>query len=170
LALGVVVVLLVLVSRARDSGPATVAIGAQPNVEAPTTAARFDAGAPFGTARPTAVPPVHATAPTVTLRPPLTPTTATTPGALGPFPRARAQLELDRAAAGVASCKRATGPFGAGSIRIDFEPDGRVGTLSRPPFAGTPEGACIAARFLSIRLGPFQGGTQEIKKTFVIQR
>jgi hypothetical protein len=110
------------------------------------------------------------TAPTVAPPPP---TAALPPDAgvvaLGPFPRAQAQAEVDRVASGLASCKRADGPFGAGSIRVDFEPDGRVGTLSRPPFSGTAVGSCISSRFLAVRVGKFAGSTQRIERTFIIQ-
>jgi hypothetical protein len=109
------------------------------------------------------VPPPPPPPPSVTVPPP----DAAPP--VGPFPRNEAQAQVDRVAGGLASCKRAGGPFGAGSIRIDFEPDGRVGTVSRAPFAGTPVGTCVAARFLSIRIGKFAGSTQRIEKTFIIQ-
>ena len=89
---------------------------------------------------------------------------------LGPFPRARAQAEVDRVAGGIGSCTRSTGPFGATTVRVDFEPDGRVGTTTQPPFAGTPVGSCISARFLAIRIGPFQGSTTSISRSFIIQQ
>jgi hypothetical protein len=88
---------------------------------------------------------------------------------LGPFPRAKAQGEVDRVGFGLNSCKSSAGPFGAGTMRIDFEPDGRVGTLTRPPFAGTSVGTCISARFRAINIGKFTGSTQSIEKAFIIQ-
>jgi hypothetical protein len=113
-----------------------------------------------------AAPPRTSTVPTITPPIPTPPPTA----ALGPFPRAKAQNEVDRVGGTLASCTRAAGPFGAGSIRVDFEPDGRVGTVTRPPFAGTPEGSCISARFLAIRIGPFLGTTQSIEHPFIMQQ
>jgi hypothetical protein len=109
--------------------------------------------------------------------PPTATATATATGtgsggvvALAPFNRSKAQGEVDRVGATLASCSRSAGPFGSGTIRVDFEPDGRVGTLSRPPFAGTATGSCISARFLAIRIGPFNGSTQNIEKSFIIQQ
>jgi hypothetical protein len=165
-----------------DAKPVAVGVGAQPKVETPSTATATVPGTPPGTvktpapiatpnprptvvatstARPTATPFSIPTPP-----PPLSTPTVTTPP---PFPRAKAQAEVDRVSQGLTSCKRSTGPFGAGSIRVDFEPDGRVGTLSRPPFSGTPVGSCISSRFLGIRIGAFQGSTQQIEKAFIIQ-
>ena len=181
---GVVALIAVVGSRAPPDAPvATVA--APPKVEAPPTAVS-SAGSPpsagtvkapvptvrtTATSRPTATTPVPF--PTVTVAPTATATaTGTKSGgtALAAFNRTKAQGEVDRVGAGLASCKRAAGPFGAGTIRVDFEPDGRVGTLSRPPFAGTTVGSCISARFLSIRIGPFLGSTQNIEKAFIIQQ
>jgi len=87
---------------------------------------------------------------------------------LGAFPRAKAQIEVDRVAAGVQSCHKAGDPTGRGSIRVDFEPDGRTGTVHRPPFATTTMGSCISARFLAIKVGKFEGTTQSIEKTYTI--
>ena len=193
---GVVALIAVVGSRATPGAPvATVA--APPKVEAPPTAVS-SAGSPpsagtvkapvptvrtTATSRPPATTPVPF--PTVTVAPTATATatgtatgtaTATATGtnsggtALAAFNRTKAQGEVDRVGAGLASCKRAAGPFGAGTIRVNFEPDGRVGTLSRPPFAGTAVGSCISARFLSIRIGPFLGSTQNIEKAFIIQQ
>ena len=187
---GVVALIAVVGSRAPPDAPvATVA--APPKVEAPPTAVS-SAGSPpsagtvkapvptvrtTATSRPTATTPVPF--PTVTVAPTATATatatgtaTGTNSGgtALAAFNRTKAQGEVDRVGAGLASCKRAAGPFGAGTIRVDFEPDGRVGTLSRPPFAGTAVGSCISARFLSIRISPFLGSTQNIEKAFIIQQ
>jgi hypothetical protein len=162
--------------------PIAVGVGAQPKVETPSTAPAIVSGTrsatsktptviPSPTSRPTAIAtssvrPTATPFPIPTPPPPVSTPTVTTPP---PFPRAKAQAEVDRVAQGVGSCKRSTGPFGAGTIRIDFEPDGRVGTLSRPPFSGTPVGSCISARFLAIRIGAFQGSTQPIEKAFIIQ-
>lgn len=187
---GVVALIAVVGSRATTGAPAAT-VAAPPKVEAPPTAVS-SAGSPpsagtvkapvptvrtTATSRPTATTPVSF--PTVTVAPTATATatatgtaTGTASGgtALAAFNRTKAQGEVDRVGAGLASCKRAVGPFGAGTIRVDFEPDGRVGTLSRPPFAGTAVGSCISARFLSIRIGPFLGSTQNIEKAFIIQQ
>ena len=187
---GVIALIAVVASNAEPDPAASPAAAAnQPKVEAPSTAtAAPSAGtpasaiavkAPVPTVRPTATVTARPTTPPVPTPPPFptAPPTATATGtgsggvvALGPFNRSRAQSEVDRVGATLSSCSRSSGPFGAGSIRIDFEPDGRVGTLSRPPFAGTAVGSCISARFLSIRIGPFNGSTQNIEKAFIIQQ
>jgi hypothetical protein len=193
LGVGVIIALIAVVaSKAEPDAPATTA-ASQPKVEAPTTATatastpasggtvkapvpsvRTTATTPPTTPTSTAPFPVPTPSPTPTVTPTAPPTTtATNSGgtvALAPFNRAKAQGEVDRVGAGLASCKRTAGPLGAGSIRVDFEPDGRVGTLSRPPFAGTAVGSCISARFLAIRIGPFLGSTQNVEKPFIIQQ
>ncbi len=177
-----VVALLALVSTSAspDPAPATT-IGTPPKIEAPPTATPSAPGT--ATSVKVTVPTVRTTATsaqTFTTRPTSTPTipiptppptaTPSAPVVLAAFNRNRAQGEVDRVGATLASCARSAGPFGPGSIRVDFEPDGRVGTLSRPPFAGTATGSCISARFLAIRIGPFTGSTQNIDKAFIIQQ
>ncbi len=105
---------------------------------------------------------IAGTAPTVVP----TPTTSRPP----PFPRARANADVDRVIQGAQSCHVTGDPVGTGSIRVDFEPDGRVGTVTRRPFAFTTTGECVAARLRAIRLGPFDGTRAEsIETTFIIK-
>jgi hypothetical protein len=176
LGFGVVVIVLVAAAGAAapepDPSAAPAVSAAQPRVEtadagpaASVTGTKVASTAPtVRTPRPTAtVVPVPTPPPTFTAPPTATVTT------LGPFPRSKAQNEVDRIGFGLASCKSSAGPFGAGTMRIDFEPDGRVGTVTRPPFAGTSVGTCISARFRTIKIGPFTGSTQSIEKSFIIQ-
>ena len=170
LGIGGVVLFLIAVANAAPEKPTPTPDDptSVPNLEVPTAIATV----------PTAKPPASAgkiagTAPTVTVvRPPPTvtppPTASTSAIVLGAFPRARAQNEVDRVANGLASCKRTGDPTGSGTIRVDFEPDGRVGTLLQRPFSGTSTGSCISARFLAIKIGAFTGTTQPITKTFTI--
>jgi len=163
LGLGAVVVLLVLLSRSSTPEPTPVTevtTGGAPPIETPTVPASVVPTVPSGKA-----PPPH----TASTSAATAPKTATTPIVASAFPRTKAQSEVDRVGSTLAGCKRASGPFGSGSIRVDFEPDGRVGTLTRPPFAGTPVGSCISARFLTIKIGAFQGSTQSIEHAFIIQ-
>ena len=170
-AIGGVVLFLIAVANAAPDKPTPTPEDptSVPNLEVPTavpSVPRAKASASAGR--------VASTGPTVAApRPPLTvpvpPTASTTSSiVLGAFPRARAQNEVDRVGNGLASCKRAGDPTGSGSIRVDFEPDGRVGTLLQRPFSGTPTGSCISARFLAIKIGAFTGTTQPITKTFTI--
>ena len=176
LGFGAIVIVLVAAAGSADPEPdptaATAPTAAQPRVEtadaAPAvsaSAAKVASTAPtVRTPRPiVTVVPVPTPPPTV----PAPPTTTVT--TIGPFPRAKAQNEVDRIGFGLASCKSSAGPFGAGTMRIDFEPDGRVGTVTRPPFAGTSVGTCISARFRTIKIGPFTGSTQSLEKSFIIQ-
>lgn len=188
---GCVLLLVVTAGSAKPDAPPEATATAVPRLEPASTAAAADA-APAASIKVAVAPtvkqpivtaPVRPTStindpfgtpnPTVTVRPTATPTAPPTvppPVVLGPFPRAKAQGEVDRVAATLASCSRSTGPFGAGSVRIDFEPDGRTGTLSRPPFASTPVGNCITSRFLAIKIGKFQGSTTSIERSFIIQQ
>jgi len=189
LGLGGVIALIAVVSSNAEPDPPAATVASQPKVEAPPTATAIaTAGTPATatavkapvptvrttvTARPTPPPtPPPTPFPTPPPPPTVTPTGTGSGGvvALAPFNRSKAQSEVDRVGATLSSCSRTAGPFGAGSIRVDFEPDGRVGTLSRPPFAGTAVGSCISARFLAIRIGPFSGSTQNIEKAFIIQQ
>lgn len=130
-----------------------------------------DAGAGPGKPKPK---PTSASAPTTTaiggIAPTSTSTTTTSTSSKPPFPRSRASSEVDRVIAGAQSCHRTGDPTGTGSIRVDFEPDGRVGTLTRAPFGTTVTGSCISARMRAINIGPFQGTRAEsIEATFIIR-
>lgn len=148
-----------------STASATASAGAKPpptvvaTAPKPTVTPTIVVTTPRPTATPTATP-----SPTPSPTPP--PTNTNLP--LGAFPRTKAQLEVDRVTAGLQSCHKAGDPSGRGSIRIDFEPDGRTGTVHRPPFAQTPMGSCISARFLAIKMGKFEGTTQSIEKTYTI--
>jgi hypothetical protein len=182
LGVGGVVALIAVVSSNADPEPPVATGASQPKVEAPVTATASVAAPATSAGVKAPVPTVRTTAtarPTTTTPVPFptVPPTATATGtgsggvvALAPFNRSKAQSEVDRVGATLASCSRSAGPFGSGTIRVDFEPDGRVGTLSRPPFAGTATGSCISARFLAIRIGAFNGSTQNIEKSFIIQQ
>jgi hypothetical protein len=178
LGFGAVVVVLVAAASSADPEPTPVsATAAPPRVEAADAAAAAVASAPkiatappptVRTPRPINTPTVVVPVPTPPPPPTVPPTSSVT--TLGPFPRAKAQGEVDRIGFGLNSCSSSAGPFGSGTMRIDFEPDGRVGTLTRPPFAGTSVGTCISARFRTIKIGPFTGSTQSIEKAFIIQQ
>src|SRR5262249_28594416 len=143
-------------ARADDGGPnleSNVDAGGGP-VAAGSGSAKAKPTSPTGTPTPT----FAGTAPTSTV------------GSKPPFPRSRASTEVDRVIAGAQSCHRTGDPTGTGSIRVDFEPDGRVGTLTRPPFGTTTTGSCISGRMRAINIGQFSGTqTQSIEATFIIR-
>jgi predicted Zn finger-like uncharacterized protein len=92
-------------------------------------------------------------------------------GGEGPsFDRAAAISALSAAASSAQSCKRADGPTGSGRIAVTFAPSGNATTanVEGPPFAGTPVGGCVAARFRGTRVPPFGGASVTVRKTFFI--
>jgi len=168
----VVVIIIALANSDTDKKPVASEdpTANEPRVELPTAVPPINSSVP--SAKPTATATVAikptSTTTVATPRPTVTPPQPTAPVVLGAFPRARATNELDRVSGGLASCKRAGDPTGSGSIRVDFEPDGRVGTVLQRPFAGTPTGSCVSSRFLAIKIGAFTGTTQPIQRTFTI--
>jgi predicted Zn finger-like uncharacterized protein len=92
-------------------------------------------------------------------------------GGDGPaFDRAAAISALSAAASSAQSCKRADGPTGSGRIAVTFAPSGNATTanVEGPPFAGTPVGGCVAARFRGTRVPAFGGASVTVRKTFFI--
>jgi hypothetical protein len=79
------------------------------------------------------------------------------PRPAGPaFPSIEAATSLSNVAASVGSCKQPGGPTGHGHVIVSFGPQGRPARVTvSPPFAGTPEGACIAGRFDAVHVPPF---------------
>jgi hypothetical protein len=161
--LGVVAFLVLVVRSAPEPTAIAAADDAGPVVNLENK--DEDAGtAPKPKPKPTGTP-----APTVAVTAP-TSTSTVSVSTKPPFNRSRANSEVDRVIAGAQSCHRTGDPTGTGSIRVDFEPDGRVGTLSRPPFGTTATGACISARMRAINIGPFDGTrAQSVEATFIIR-
>jgi predicted Zn finger-like uncharacterized protein len=90
------------------------------------------------------------------------------PPGTAPFDRGVASAALSSAAGGVAACKKADGPAGSGRVAVTFGPSGSVTdvVLEGPPFAGTPVGACLAAKFRGAKVPPFAGAAITVKKSF----
>jgi len=86
------------------------------------------------------------------------------------FDRAAALSSLSAAATAAQSCKRPDGPTGGGRITVTFANNGTATTaaVEGPPFAGTPVGGCIAARFRGTRVPPFAGSPMTVHKSFNI--
>ncbi len=82
-----------------------------------------------------------------------------------------AKAELSKIAATLNTCKKAGGPTGSGKIMLTFSNDGKVeaATLDGKPFAKTPVGECVLARFSDAKVPTFGGGTQPTAKTFTIK-
>lgn len=136
-------------------------------VETPEGTATADDTADTKHTTPTAHPkPV----PTPTIVVPPHPTTTSTSGPNAPFPIELAFAKMDQATSDAEkSCPTASGPFGATVVDVTFENDGRVGTLSRKPIGGTPEGLCITSKFLAIKVGAFQGSARTFSRTVTMR-
>jgi predicted Zn finger-like uncharacterized protein len=86
------------------------------------------------------------------------------------FDRAAAISALSAAATAAQSCKKPDGPTGSGRIAVTFANSGAATTanVEGPPFAGTPVGGCVAARFRGVHVPPFGGAVITVRKTFFI--
>jgi len=91
-------------------------------------------------------------------------------GGSGDFDRAAVLSTLSAAATAVQSCKKPDGPTGQGRIAVTFANNGQATTanLEGPPFAGTPVGGCVAARFRGTHVPAFGGAPVTVHKTFNI--
>jgi predicted Zn finger-like uncharacterized protein len=91
-------------------------------------------------------------------------------GGSGDFDRAAALSALSAAATAAQSCKKSDGPTGSGRIAVTFANNGQATTanVEGPPFAGTPVGGCVAARFRGTHVPPFGGAPITVHKTFNI--
>jgi hypothetical protein len=126
---------------------------------------------PMVTATPTPIATPAAATPTPT---PSTP--AATPIPLAPLPApgafdpTAARSSLDVMNGVLASCKRPGGKTGDGPISVTFATDGHVqqAVVDEPPFAGSPEGACVASRFKQAHVAPFEGAPGSIVYNFHI--
>jgi predicted Zn finger-like uncharacterized protein len=158
---------------AADTAPVAVAPGTpppKPEGEKPERVERKPAAAPRADkpASPPAglPPPVAAPAPAPAAPAPAAPAA----GGSGDFDRAAALSALSAAATAAQSCKKPDGPTGSGRIAVTFANNGTATTASveGPPFAGTPVGGCVAARFRSVHIPPFGGSVITVRKTFII--
>jgi predicted Zn finger-like uncharacterized protein len=91
-------------------------------------------------------------------------------GGSGDFDRAAALSALSAAATAAQSCKKPDGPTGSGRIAVTFANNGQATTanVEGPPFAGTPVGGCVAARFRGTHVPPYGGTPITVHKTFNI--
>ncbi len=87
------------------------------------------------------------------------------PGA-APFDRGAAAAALGSVELG--DCGRLEGPTGSGHVTVTFGAEGGVNSavIDGAPFAGTPRGGCVAAKFRSARGLPFTGAPVRVGKSF----
>jgi predicted Zn finger-like uncharacterized protein len=155
-----------------DTASATPATGSPTTTAAtkPTTTAAVAAT----TTKPatTAAPDKTATAAAATTAAPAAtaaPTAAAAGGSDQPFNMGEAKARLASIAGSVQGCKKGD-VTGSGRVVVTFAPSGNVASavVSGPPFAGTPAGGCIAARFRSAHVPPFSGSPFSVSKSFTI--
>ena len=82
---------------------------------------------------------------------------------------AAASSALSAAASAAQSCKKARRTYRVWPIAVTFANSGAATTaaVEGPPFAGTPVGGCVAARFRGVHVPPF-GGARYGSQTFII--
>jgi len=163
-----------------DAAPAALASGAGPAATAaPSSIA--PAAAPGGATPVAAFPPGQATAPAPLPTPPQLPASGRSPSSGAPparpgagtraFNPAVAEARLRTIDAILASCRKADGRGGNGSVHVVFANDGRVTSAHvAPPFTGTPEGDCAEARFGTARTDPFEGPPGALDHRFRIPK
>ena len=87
------------------------------------------------------------------------------------FRRAAANAALEAAGGDLSDCKRLGSIRGPGSLRVSFNKDGGVARIIiGPPYADTPEGACILDRFGRAQMPPFRGAPGTINYVFNIAK
>lgn len=93
------------------------------------------------------------------------------PAELPAFDKGAAAAALQVAESQAAACRNAGDPTGMARVVVTFAPSGRVttATVSGAPFAGTPTGGCIAGRFRSAQVPPFDGSYVTVTKTVLVQ-
>jgi predicted Zn finger-like uncharacterized protein len=158
-----------------ETAPAAVAPGSPvPKAEGEKTekVERKTATAPKAEKPPAAAPPAGLPPPPVAAPAPAPAPAPAAPaaGGSGDFDRAAALSALSAAATAAQACKKPDGPTGSGRIAVTFANNGSATTanVEGPPFAGTPVGGCVAARFRSVHIPPFGGSVITVRKTFII--
>jgi hypothetical protein len=123
---------------------------------------------PAGPAAPAGLPPPPAAAPAPAPAAPAP--AAPAAGGSGEIVRASMMSALGAAATAAQSCKKPDGPTGSGRVTVVFANNGQAttATVEGPPFAGTPVGGCIAAKFRSAHIPPFTGSVVQVHKSFTI--
>jgi hypothetical protein len=135
------------------------------------TAAAPRAEKPAAAAPPAGLPPPPVAAPAPAPAPAPAAPAAPAAGGSGDFDRAAALSALSAAATAAQACRKPDGPTGSGRVAVTFANNGTATTanVEGPPFAGTPVGGCVAARFRSVHIPPFGGSVITVRKTFIIQ-
>jgi hypothetical protein len=129
------------------------------------------AAEPAGTPSPTKAEPAEPTKPAEPSKPAeVTPTPVKPlPPAVGtaPIDKAAVASAMGAAASAAAGCKPADGTGGVARVSVTFATSGRAtqALVNGPPFAGTPTGGCIAAKFRSATIPPFSGDPVTAHKT-----
>jgi serine/threonine-protein kinase len=85
----------------------------------------------------------------------------------GPVNLGAANAALGKARSGALSCSRPSGPSGSGTARVTLSPSGQVTAVSlSAPFAGTPVGSCVEAKYRAVRIPAFSGNALSLPHSF----
>jgi len=87
------------------------------------------------------------------------------------FSPSQAQAALSSAAGAAASCLSPGDPSATVRVAVTFAPSGSAtrSLVEGPPFAGTPQGGCIARLFRGAHVNAYNGGLITVRKTFQIR-
>jgi serine/threonine protein kinase len=98
------------------------------------------------------------------------PSPSPAPGGARAFDPVAARAALGVIDGVLASCRSQGGRVGEGTFTVTFAPDGHAqhAAIDEPPFAGTPEGACVSSRFRQAKVAPFEGAPGSVVYTFHI--
>jgi serine/threonine protein kinase len=87
------------------------------------------------------------------------------------FTKVAANAALEAAGADLSDCKQLGTLRGPGSIRVSFNKAGAVAKITMgPPYADTPEGACILDRFGRAQMAPLRGTGGTVNYTFNVPK
>jgi hypothetical protein len=140
--------------RGASAGPGAAVRGAAAQAAPPAAGTTMPAGAsPTAPAPPeTAVLPANAK--------PARPVT-------GKFSAKAAHAALGQAMGRVRACKKQGGAGGTALAQVTFGASGRVEdvTVSGARIAGTPAATCVASALSTVRVAPFAGNAQTVKRT-----
>jgi hypothetical protein len=72
----------------------------------------------------------------------------------------------------LSECKKTpNGPRGPGSVRVDFDNDGRVRNVSIGwPYDKTTEGECVREHFRAVRVAPYAGAPAALNHKFELRK
>jgi len=157
----------VVVSSAPETPAAAVPAVASAPTPAPPVPSETANETPSAPPAPSAAAPTPLTAPPTPSAAPVTPSAAPTTT----FRRANANAAIAAAGGDLSDCKSLGNIRGSGSVRVAFNWEGGVAQITiGPPYANTPEGACIRERFAKAQMAPFRGPPGAVNYVFNLSK